>query len=58
MEVNRETMRLWLLRGIPLERALDVEEKTGGALTAESVVDEARKRADRERPAPEQTAAA
>jgi hypothetical protein len=48
MNVNRETLRLWLLaeRGIPLERALDVEEKTGGAIAADEVVDEARRIAE------------
>ena len=59
MDVNRETMRLWLLRGIPLERALDVEQKTDGVIPAEAVVDEARSLAEmkKAKALPEQDAA-
>lgn len=40
--MNRETVRLWLRDGIPLEKALFVEQKSQGFITAEDVVREAR----------------
>lgn len=43
--INPETLRLWLRDGIPLARALFVEEKTGGTIKAESVLKEARQAA-------------
>jgi DNA-binding transcriptional regulator YdaS (Cro superfamily) len=43
--VNPETLRLWLRDGIPLERALFIEEKTDRAVTAEEVLREARQAA-------------
>jgi hypothetical protein len=45
LEINPETLRLWLRDGIPLARALFVEEKTGGAVPAESILSEARESA-------------
>lgn len=44
INVNKETIRLWLRDGIPLERALDVEEKSKGVVKAEEVLREARTR--------------
>lgn len=43
LQVHQETIRLWLHNGIPLERALWVEQKTGGAITADEILREARK---------------
>ena len=40
--VTRETIRLWLIRGIPLERAIEIERL--GVITAEQVLHEARAR--------------
>lgn len=40
--VTRETIRLWLNHGIPLERALYVEKKSRGVVTAQEVLDDAR----------------
>jgi len=38
-----ETIRLWLLRGIPLASALEVEQLSGGAVTAEEILREAKR---------------
>lgn len=43
LKVSRETIRLWLLRGIPLERAIFVEKKTQGFVTAEEILRHAKK---------------
>lgn len=43
LEINPETLRLWLRDGIPLARALFVEQKTSGAIKAEEILSEARK---------------
>ena len=43
MGVTGETIRLWLNRGIPLERAIDVERKSHGAVSADEILMEARK---------------
>ena len=43
--VTRETIRLWLIRGIPLEKALDVENRTGGVITGEEILTDARQAA-------------
>ena len=40
--VTRETIRLWLLRGIPLEKALEIESKTSGIITGEEILADAR----------------
>lgn len=45
LKMNPETLRLWLRDGIPLERALYVEEKTGGRITADEILQEARQSA-------------
>ena len=42
--LGREQLRRWCLHGVPLERALDVEAKTHGAITAEAIVAYARAR--------------
>lgn len=42
MEVSGETVRLWLRDGLPLHRAIDFEEKSGGAVTAEEILKEAK----------------
>lgn len=42
--VSGETIRLWLRDGIPLERAIDVERDTSGAVTAEQVLQAAKDR--------------
>lgn len=36
--VTPETIRLWLKRGIPLEKAIDVERKSKGIVTAEEIL--------------------
>lgn len=43
MDVSTETIRLWVINGIPLERALDVELKSEGIVKAEEVLREARR---------------
>jgi DNA-binding transcriptional regulator YdaS (Cro superfamily) len=43
--VTRETVRLWLSGGIPLERAVEVEQVCRGVITAEQILFEARERA-------------
>jgi len=45
LNVTRETIRLWLLRGIPIHRALYVERKTQGFVTVEEILKHARKAA-------------
>lgn len=42
LDKTPETIRLWLLRGIPLASALDVEERSGGLVTAEEILQEAK----------------
>lgn len=42
LDINPETLRLWLRDGIPLGKALYVEQKSEGAVRAEEVVSEAR----------------
>lgn len=45
-----ETIRLWLEKGIPLSQAIDVEQKTDGVVTAEEILQNAKKvRAEEER---------
>lgn len=43
--IHPETLRLWEKNGIPLSKALWLEEKTGGAIKAEQVLKEAREAA-------------
>lgn len=40
--IGREALRLWRTNGIPLSRALDVENVMLGEITAEEVIHEAR----------------
>lgn len=42
-EVSTEAIRLWRKKGIPLDRSLEVEERTDGAVKAEDILAEARK---------------
>ena len=41
-DMTTEGIRLWGKDGIPLSRALDIEEATGGAIKAEEIISEAR----------------
>jgi hypothetical protein len=45
LEVTTETVRLWLKKGIPLDRAIFVEKKTQGFVTAEEILRHAKKAA-------------
>lgn len=45
LDINPETWRLWKRDGVPPKRWLFVEEKTGGTVTAEQMVAEAREAA-------------
>lgn len=45
MKVSAETIRLWLRDGIPLERAVDVENATGGIISGEDILREVREKA-------------
>lgn len=38
LEVNPETVRLWLKRGIPLEKSIDIERRSKGIVTAEEIL--------------------
>ncbi len=40
--INPETWRLWVVRGVPVGKALFVEEKTNGVVKGESVLADAR----------------
>ncbi len=40
--VHEETLRLWLRDGIPLAKAIDIETRSGGIVTAEQVLEEAK----------------
>lgn len=44
-DISGESIRLWRKKGIPLDRALEVERRTKGAITAEEILAEARQRA-------------
>jgi hypothetical protein len=41
--INPETWRLWMRDGIPLSKALMVEKKSKSAVTAEMILNEARR---------------
>lgn len=43
LKVTTETIRLWLLNGIPLDRAIYIEKKTQGFVTAEEILRHAKK---------------
>ena len=40
LKINKETFRLWLHRGIPLAKAIEVEKGSGGVVTAEQILRE------------------
>lgn len=40
--LHRETVRLWIERGLPLDRVIEIEERTAGAVTAEEIIAERR----------------
>jgi hypothetical protein len=42
LNINRETLRLWLRDGIPPKRWLEIEKRTSGAITADQLLEEAR----------------
>ena len=42
LEVHEETVRLWFVDGIPLSRAIDIERGSGGVVTAEQILREAK----------------
>jgi len=43
--LHRETVRLWLTRGIPLDRSIEAEQLSKGVVTAEEVLSEAKQAA-------------
>lgn len=43
-DITREAVRQWLDRGLPTERALDIEELTDGEITAMEILKAARKK--------------
>lgn len=43
LKVTTETIRLWLKNGIPLDRAIFIEKKTQGFVTAEEILRHAKK---------------
>tara|TARA_R110000868_G_scaffold150390_1_gene373560 strand:+ start:2591 stop:2797 length:207 start_codon:yes stop_codon:yes gene_type:complete len=45
LDINPETLRLWLRDGIPLSKSLFVEQKTKRKIWAEDIVREARESA-------------
>lgn len=42
LSVSGETVRLWLRDGLPLHRAIEFEQKSRGAVTAEEILKEAK----------------
>lgn len=48
--VSGETIRLWKRDGIPLQSALEVEQKCGGIVTADEILRLAREQSAAERP--------
>ena len=38
--LHRETVRLWLERGLPLDRVIEIEERSEGVVTAEEIIRE------------------
>jgi hypothetical protein len=42
LDVHEETVRLWLRDGIPLGKAIDVETRSKGIVTAEEILREAK----------------
>lgn len=47
MKLNPETVRLWTENGIPLDRAIEIERVSKGAVTAEEILAEWRKKPQR-----------
>ena len=45
LSVHEETIRLWLRDGIPLAKAIEVETRSAGVVTAEEILREARQAA-------------
>lgn len=43
-DITREAVRQWFERGIPTDRALDIEEITDGEVTATEILKAARKK--------------
>ena len=43
LHIHEETFRLWVRDGIPLGKAIDVEQKSEGTVTAEQILVEAKK---------------
>lgn len=42
LQIHEETLRLWLRDGIPLARALDVERRCEGIVSADEILQAAR----------------
>jgi hypothetical protein len=42
LDVHEETVRLWLRDGIPLGKAIEVETRSKGVVTAEEILEEAK----------------
>jgi hypothetical protein len=40
---SAETIRLWLENGVPLSQSIDVEHKSGGVVTAEEILQDAKR---------------
>lgn len=38
LKVHEETVRIWLKKGIPIQRSMYVEKKTDGFVTAEEIL--------------------
>jgi hypothetical protein len=58
LKMNKETFRLWLRDGIPLAKAVEVEKDSGGVVTAEEILQEAKARHAPTAPAGNEAAAA
>jgi DNA-binding transcriptional regulator YdaS (Cro superfamily) len=43
-DITREAVRQWIEKGIPTDRALEIEELTEGDISAEEILKAARKR--------------
>lgn len=43
MRKSTETIRLWLKDGIPMASAIEVETRSGGAVTADEILQDARR---------------
>lgn len=45
MKVSTETVRLWLIRGLPLEKAVEIEEQSKAVVTGEEILAEKKREA-------------